>query len=475
MTTDNEGGRDGAPPPERLGLAFRRRRTHRTWRATASPLRTPAEIVALAYLAAVATGTVLLRLPVATTAHRSPPMSTALFTATSAVSVTGLSTVDTQAYWSGFGQAVVLALVELGGLGIMAFASLMGLLVSGRLGLRSRLLAQAETRTIDVGTVRQVLSGVVGLCVTIQVAVWAALTLRFWLGHGEPAGRAVYLGLFHAVSAFNNAGFTLWSDSLANFASDPWLLLPIVLALVLGGLGYPVLLELTRVHQTRLWSLHTRLTLVTSAVLLVVGPVVFMLSEWHNPGTLGPMHWPTKVLSAVFNGISPRTAGFSTVDFGKTEPGTQLSTELLMFIGGGSAGTAGGIKVTTLAVLVLAVVTEIRGDPEVDVFRRRIAPSTVRQAIAVVILSAVLVIGCTFVLLEITRRPLDDMLFETVSAFSNTGLSTGVTSSLPTSSTYLLSALMLVGRIGPIMAATALALRQSRRRYRHPEGRPLVG
>jgi trk system potassium uptake protein TrkH len=259
-------------------------------------------------------------------------------------------------------------------------------------------------------------------------------------------------------------------------AGDPVVVVPIALAFIVGGIGYPVMLELLDSRlRVRTWSLHTRLTLVTTAVLLVLGPAVVLATEWSNPGTLGGLPLPEKLLSGWFSGVSPRTAGFNTIDYARADPATLLSTDVLMIIGGGSAGTAGGIKVTTLAVLALGVVSEVRGDPDIDAFGRRIAVGTVRQALAIASLALVAVSAATLLLLETTRFSLDAVLFEVCSAFGTVGLSTGITAALPPAAQYVLAALMFVGRVGPITAASALALRTRTKAYRNPEGRPVVG
>ncbi|GAU71158.1 anion-transporting ATPase [Streptomyces sp. NBRC 110611] len=303
-------------------------------------------------------------------------MVTALFTSTSAVCVTGLVVVDTGTYWSGFGEGVILALIQVGGFGIMTLASLLALLASGKLGLRMQLTAQAETKSLGIGDVRRVLLGVAGSTLIVELAVGAFLSLRFRYGYGNSIGDAAYLGFFHAVSAFNNAGFGLHADSLTGYAQDPWVTLPIAVAVILGGLGFPVLLELLR-HRTRrrttgrrTWSLHTKLTLVTTAALLVVGMSLTSLLEWENTATLGSFDWIEKLLNGFFHSAMSRTAGFNALDVGAMHASTLLVTCMLMFIGGGSAGTAGGIKVGTFAVLAAAMLAEVRGEPHAAVLGR---------------------------------------------------------------------------------------------------------
>lgn len=449
------------------------------------PLR-PARIVATAFAVAIAVCTALLLLPASHAAGQGTPLRVALFTATSAVCVTGLAVTDTATHWSPFGQAVILVGIQVGGVGIMTLASLLGLLVQRRLGLRSRLLAQAENPTVRLGDARRVVRGVLTLSLGIEAAVTVVLTARFALGHGEGFGTALWHGGFTAVSAFNNAGFALQPGGLVDFVGDWWVCLPVCAAIVLGALGFPVLVELAATGRqgrhrrdwgssVRRWSLHTKLTLTVSGILLLAGTALVTTFEWRNPGTLGPLPWPDKLLAGLFQGVQPRTAGFNTVDYGAMRPETWLVTDVLMFIGGGSASTAGGIKVTTFAVLVLAMAAEARGGTDVQAFRRRIPDQVVRVSVGVALLATAWVGAGTLVLMELTGLSLDRAVFEAVSAFATVGLSTGVTGRLPASADAVLVVLMFVGRVGTVTAASALLLRDSRQRYSFPEERPIVG
>ncbi len=420
-------------------------------------------------------GTVLLLLPVSTSGPAGAGLSTAFFTSVSASCAAGMTVVDTGEYWSGFGQSVILVLVEIGGLGLMISAALLGLVAATRLGLHTRLTQLSGTRTVDLTTIRRVVRGSALIALAVQGGVLVVLTLRLWIGDGYGFGKALYYGLFHAISAFTDAGFALWPDNLARFAGDPVVLVPIALAVLTGGLGYPVLLEGLRVRPIRRWSVHTRLTLLVTVVLLIAGPLVITVGEWRNPGTLGGLHPGSRLLSGIFDGVVPRTSAFHTFDYGHADASTQLFTDLLMVIGGASASTAGGIKVTTIGVLVLAVLAEIRGQADINAFDRRMAAGTIRQAVAVCALAAAVIIGVTLALLEMTGESLDRVLFDVTSAFGTVGLSTGVTAALPDAGRYLMAALIVVGRVGPISVATALALRPTRRTYRHPEARPILG
>lgn len=425
---------------------------------------------------AVLVGTLLLMLPVARTGTAWTDPVTALFTSTSAVCVTGLVVVDTGTYWSTFGEVVILALIQVGGLGTMTLASLLGLAISRRLGLRARVTAAAETKAVGLGDVRGVVLGVARTSLVVEAAVAVVLALRFWAAYDVSPGRAVYLGVFHSVSAFNNAGFALWPDSLVRFATDPWICLPIAASVIVGGIGFPVILELRkRLRTPRAWSMHTKMTLWATGVLLVLGTVVITANEWRNPATLGQLDTPGRLLAGFFQAVMPRTAGFNSVDTGAMYEGSLLVTVVLMFIGGGSAGTAGGIKVTTFVLLFFVIWAEVRGERDVQAFERRIGERVVRQALTVALLSVGLVVAATVVLVEITRMSTHLVLFEVVSAFATVGLSTGITADVGTAGHLVLVLLMFVGRLGPITLVSALALRERQRLYHHPEGRPLIG
>ena len=438
--------------------------------------RHPSQVVVSAFAAAVVVGTLLLMLPVARAGEGHAPFTTALFTATSAVCVTGLIVVDTPSYWSGFGEAVILGLIQIGGFGIMTLASMLGLLVSRKMGLRTRLNAAAETKSLGIGDVRRVLVGVLKVTVFFEAITAVLLTARFLVGYDEPLGRAVYHGVFHSVSAFNNAGFALYSDNLMPFVTDPWICLPIAVAVVFGGLGFPVLFELRRqLRSPRRWSLHTKLTVTVSGALLALGTLFVTASEWSNPGTLGPLDVPGRLLAGFFQAVMPRTAGFNSLDYGQMHDGTLLGTVILMFIGGGSASTAGGIKVTTFIILLFVIYAEVRGEESVNAFDRRIGSRVQRQALTVALLAVAAVVGATLAIMELSGFALSDVLFEVTSAFATVGLSTGVTADLPGSAHLILVLMMFLGRLGPITLASAIALRDRRRLYQLPEGRPIVG
>jgi potassium uptake TrkH family protein len=445
------------------------------WPVSAGPLLHPARMLVAGFGVAVLVGTGLLSLPIAAV-EKGPHPVDAFFTATSAVCLTGLLTVDTGTHWTTFGQVVILLLIQIGGLGIMTLATTFALLLSGRLGLRARLLAQAETKTMRLQDVRRVLRNVLVFSLATELVVAVVLTFRFALSYDLPWGRAIYHGIFHAVSAFNNAGFALYPDNLVRFVADPWINLSVAAAVILGSLGFPVVFELARSwRRPSRWSVLTRITVTVSAVLIVVGTLLLTLTELANPRTLGPLSGWSKLMAGFFAAVQPRSGGFNTLDYSAMTPESLLVTDILMFIGGGSASTAGGIKVTTFGLLAYVIWAEARGERRVNVGPRHVPEGNQRQAVAVALLGIGLVASFTFLLMTMTQAGLDRVLFEVISAFATNGLSTGLTLELPRAAHVLLALLMFLGRIGPLTVASALALSDRGRRFEYPEERTIVG
>lgn len=438
----------------------------------------PPLVTVAAFGTLILIGAVLLSLPAADHGQATPFLAS-LFTATSAASVTGLVVVDTGEHWSPFGEVVILTLIQVGGFGIMALATVLSLVVSRRMGLRMAVTTGVETKTVSLGEVRQLVLGVLWVTLAFEGALAVVLTLRWWTAYDLPFVSALHTGVFHAISAFNNAGFSLYSDSLMGYAADPWITLPVALAVIAGGLGFPVWVELwrftKRTREKRHWTLHAKFTLGMTGALLLIGFVAFLALEWTNPATMGPLAPQDKVLTAFFQAVMPRTAGFNSLDFGAMQTQTLLVTDMLMFVGGGSAGTAGGIKVTTFAVLILVAYANVRGEPTVHAAGRRLTAGTASQATTVAMLSLGLVLGTTLALMTLSPFTLDQILFEATSAFGTVGLSTGITADLPPAGQAVLIFVMFVGRIGPITLASALALRRHGRLYEFPQERPIVG
>jgi trk system potassium uptake protein TrkH len=421
-------------------------------------------------------GTGLLTLPIAKAGPGGASWVEALFTAVSALAVTGHVVVDTPTYWTPFGQVVILALIQLGGLGVMTFATFVGVVVVRRLSFRSRLNTATETKAFGLDEVRGLVLGVVRVSLTIEAVVATIFALRFAFSYGYSPGEAIWLGVFHGISSFNNAGFALFSDSMIGFVSDPVISLTLCASIILGGLGFPVLFELRkRFRRPLFWSMNTRLVLAFTVALLLVGATFITALEWTNPATLGALPWQDRILAGFFHSVQTRTAGFNSVDISQLHGATLLGMDALMFIGGGPAGTAGGIKVTTFGVLLFILIAEVRGDGVVNVFGKRLSRAVHRQAIAVVLASVALVVVSTIAIMIISGLDLDRVLFETISAFGTVGLSTGITASLPVPAQLILVLLMFLGRLGPITFATALALRPRSILYQLPKERPIIG
>jgi len=436
----------------------------------------PARLALGVFATVIALVTGLLSLPAATSTGQRAPFADALFTAASAVCVTGLVTVDTATYWSGLGQVIILVAIKVGGLGVITLAALLGLAVSRRIGLTGRLLAQRETKAQRLGEVGTLLRVVIGTSLALEAILTLVLFPRF-LALEEGPGEASWHSLFYAISAFNNAGFTSHPGGLPEGSvGDWWLGIPIATGVFVGSVGFPVLVAVgPRWRSPSRWGLHAQLTVTTTLVLLAITVVLLGVFEWGNPRTLGGLPLDEKILAVLFMSVMPRSGGFATLDVGAMNGETWLALDVLMFIGGGSASTAGGIKVTTLAVLFLATVAEARGNTDVEAFGRRIPPATMRLSVTVLLIGATLVIVASMALQAITHEDLDIVLFEVISAFATCGLSQGLTPDLPDAGKYLLTALMFLGRTGTMSVAAALALREYPKMYRLAEERPIVG
>ncbi len=441
--------------------------------------RSATQIIVLAFLLIILAGSLLLTLPVASRSGRPTPFLTALFTASSATCVTGLSLVDTCTYWSGFGQAVILLLIQVGGLGFMTIVSLFFFAVHQRIGLKKRLiLAQSlgvEQLSGIVNLVRHVLIGTF----VIEGVGALILTLRFWPLVGF--GKALWWGVFHAVSAFCNAGFDILGavevgGSLIPFAADPVVNITLILLITLGGLGFFVWEDILRSRRFRRMSVHTRLVLVISALLTLGGTAAFAGMEWNNPDTLGSLSTGEKLLAALFQSVTTRTAGFYTIPQRSLTGASKAVTDLLMFIGGSSGSTAGGVKTVTIGVLLLSVLAAARGRSRVTVFHRTISTQQISNAVAVVTMVFLLAFASGIYLSVSNGLDFMDSLYETISAIATVGLSTGVTAGLNVSSQIILILLMFFGRVGIMTVSLGFLLsNQAEERYRYAETKVLIG
>lgn len=338
--------------------------------------------------------------------------------------------------------------------------------------------------------IKTLIFNVLKIMLTFQVILFIILTTRFTTEYGYPLDKALAHGAFHAMSAFNNAGFALYSDSLIQFARDGWVLIPMFVTVIIASLGFPVIVEIRDRLGLKIaawrkrdatytmpaqWSLNSRIVLWATLILLAVGTLAIAPLEWNNPNTFGSLTWYEKLTDSIFAAVMPRTAGFNAVDVSQMLPSTWLITDILMFIGGGSVATSGGIKIGTAVVLFYIVYTEIRGETAVNIGNRRLPRSMQRQALTIVFLTAVVIIGAASVMRLTTNFSLDQILFEVFSAVGTTGLSVGISPLLPEAEKVMFSALMLFGRLGPIVVATSIALRRTRRHFEYPKERPLIG
>ncbi len=436
----------------------------------------PVRLLPLTFLALIILGTLLLLLPFTRAGSGGPQFMPALFTSSSAVTVTGLSTVDTSSYWSPAGQVIIVILVEIGGLGIVALATVLGLFIGGRLGIRTRLVAQADMHVVNIGEVRPLFRRVAVTMLFFQAVTAVILTIRYRGAYFEDWGTSLWHGIFDAVMAFNNAGFSLNTDSLTSYAGDGLVLLPVSAAVFIGAVGFPVLAELFQGWRTpSRWTIHTRLTVWGSVALLIIGVVMFLALEWSNPATLGNETFGHKLVTGIEGSVMTRSGGLNSFEWGAVRPETLNMGVILMFIGGGSASTAGGIKITTFLLLAYVILAELRGDPDITVGNRSIGAHVVRTAISIALLAVMLVTVATFSVMMLTDFAFDAALFECTSAFATVGLSTGITGSLPPAAQLVIIVLMFIGRVGTIAAAGAFILRRRTPRYHLPEEQPIIG
>ena len=445
------------------------------WHVPAA-LLSPVRAVPLVFAAFILLGTALLLLPWCHQPGTDVTFMQAFFTATSAVTVTGLATVDIGSHFSWAGQLVILLLAEFGGIGIILVATSLGVLVGGRIGLRMKLASQADLHVTGLGQVGPLFRRILLTTLFFQGVTAIILIVRYRTTYFHSLGAATWHGLFDSVMAFNNAGLSLQPTGLAAYAADPIVVLTITFAVLFGTVGFPVLAELKdRWRRPDTWTIHTRLTVWGSLLLVAVGWVLFLAFEWTNSGTIGAQSVPHKVMTGLEGSVMPRSGGLATFNWGDVRPETMLVTVALMLIGGGSASTAGGIKVTTFFLLAYVVLAEVRGDEQVRIGRRAISAQTMRTALSIALIGVALAVGGTLALLLLSDSNLPDAAFEATSAFGTTGLSTGLTPHLSIPAQLVVIALMFVGRVGTITAASAFALRRRRSRYRLPEEQPIIG
>jgi trk system potassium uptake protein len=437
-------------------------------------------VLAASFLGLIATGTILLASPVSWAPGFHVLPLDAFFTATSAVCVTGLIVVDTPHAFSDVGHVVVLVLIQAGGLGYMVITTLVAAALGKRLTLQESLsLQEALNVESREGLMRFTLL-VFRTTLGFELVGAFLLMMRWWPELGP--GRAAYYGLFHAVSAFNNAGFALFSDNLASYEADPVVNVVISCLIIFGGLGFVVVRELLTLKRGARLSLHTRFVLALSATLIVVGTVAIYALEYRNPATLGTLSPGRAIMASYFHAVSARTAGFNTINLGAAYQPTLFLLMALMFIGASPGGTGGGVKTTTFGITVAALWATVRGGEEPAIFRRRLPPALVARAFFISLIAFLALNVVAGLVLVLESHGLLAVLFETTSAFGTVGLSTGVPGSVVSLSGHfgpagklLVIAMMFMGRVGPLTLAVALARGRPRPRLRYPEGKVLIG
>jgi trk system potassium uptake protein TrkH len=432
-------------------------------------------LIVLAFAALILLGTLLLKIPAA---NNGISWTDAFFESVSAVTVTGLQAVIPAKDFTPLGQAILAALIQLGGLGIMTAATVGALLIGRRMGFRDLLIVREELASPDSpGNVARLIAQVAFITFLVELVGVVILTVRFALeGHGLGS---LGLGVFHTIAAFCNAGFDIFEQGTAYYAGDPTVNLTLIYLIIAGGLGFPVLVNLYYYPRVRRLTLQSKLVLIVTGVLLVFGVLSVALLEWTNSRTLGGEPLGTKVLMALFQGVTPRTAGFATVTYSDLREPTLFIQMVLMFIGTAPVSTGGGIKVTTVALLSLILLAQVRGHEEVTAFGRRIPASLIAKSVMVMTLSTLLVVGAALALMVSDDVSFLTALFEVTSGFGTVGLSLGpgygLATELSTFGKILLALVMFAGRVGPITVILALSERSKPRRYTYPEEEIAIG
>ncbi|MDW7672383.1 MAG: TrkH family potassium uptake protein [Bacillota bacterium] len=438
----------------------------------------PARVLVLGFVAVITLGMLLLLMPAASRNNQSVGLVNALFTATSAVCVTGLVVVDTGTHWTLFGKTVIAILIQVGGIGFMSMATLFAVILGKQITLRERLIIQQAVGQDTLSGVVRFALYMLTLTLVVQSLGVMFLSFRFIPEYGLMTGLGY--AVFHSISAFCNAGFDLIGNgrSLTPYVNDPLVSLTIGSLIILGGLGFTVILDALSHYKTFRFTLHTRLVLLITGFLLAVGTAVFLVLEWNNPATLGDLPLFSKLLAGFFQSLTTRTAGFNTIDTAGLTSASQVWAVVLMFIGGSPASTAGGIKTITFGVMIIMTVSVIQGKEEVEIFKRKIPYEIVNRAITIFVIGIILLVTATMLLLILENQfPFIAILFEVTSAFGTVGLSTGITSLLSTPGKLLLIVTMFTGRVGTLTIAFALAKRQNRHLnlIHYPRERIIVG
>nr|WP_300092165.1 TrkH family potassium uptake protein [Sedimentibacter sp.] len=439
--------------------------------------RNPYMVFFLGFATIILIGATLLTLPVASQSGRSVGFVNALFTATSATCVTGLVVVNTASHWTVFGKTVIVILIQVGGLGVMTMTAMISFFIGKRMSLKTRVFIMEERNVDELQGVVRLTKNILIFTFVIELIGAILFSTVFIRDYGVTKG--IGFSIFHAVSSFCNAGFDLIGNSMINYVDNPIITLAVCGLIVIGGIGYYVFWDVYETKKFHMLTLHSKLVILITAILLIGGTIMMFALEHNNPETMGNLSLSGKIQASIFQAVNPRTAGFNSIPIEKIRMSTAFFTIFLMFIGGSPASTAGGIKTTTFGVLIVSFYNLVKGKRDFEVFERRITPDTTIRAAAILMISLMLVIIVSFVLAiteEATGFDFLDMLFETVSAFATVGLSKGLTPYLSNAGKLILSLVMLIGRVGPMTVAYAF-LKQNKNigNYTYPEGKVIIG
>lgn len=434
----------------------------------------PYQILTIGFSGLILCGAFLLMLPVSSQDGSSLSFIDALFTATSAVCVTGLIVVDTGTYFSLFGQTIIILLIQIGGFGIMTITTILSVLIGRRIQLRSRLLAQESLNQLTLGGIVHLIQMLVKTTFAIEFVGGVLLSLRLYPDYGL---KGIYMAFWHSVSAFCNAGFDIFGKTdIFRYNNDPLFCLTIAFLIIIGGIGYNVTEEIRSLHSWQKFSLHTKVVLLTTAVLLFGGTVVLFILEYGNPATIGNWNWGEKILGAFFLSVTSRTAGYTLMNTGALYEASLFFIIILMFCGASPGSTGGGVKTTTVAIIFATVSSIIRGKDEVILFNRRLEHSLIIKALAIFCVAASFIVVATMILCLTENFSFIRILFEVTSALATVGLSTGITADMTVCGKVILILMMLMGRVGVLTFLMAIAMRTGRKpRIGYPSGRIGVG
>lgn len=435
------------------------------------------QVLVLGFLITIIVGTLLLMLPISSIARVVTNPLDALFTATSAVCVTGLITIDTGTYWSLFGQIVIITLIEVGGLGFMTFGTLFAMLLGKKITLKERLVIKESVNAFNIQGVVRLIRHIFLFTILVQIGGGILLSFAFIPKYGVIKG--IYMGLFHAVSAFCNAGFDLIGKyrSLTYLNNNIYLLLVVSALIIIGGLGFYVWIDIYKFRSRRKLAVHSKIVIMITSILLLGGTLLMLFVEYKNPHTLLSMDFPHKIANSFFSTVTARTAGFNSIDTNLMTNGGKALTVFLMFIGGSPGSTAGGLKTATFGLIIITVISVVKGKEDTEAFGRSFSKEVVYKAFALLFIAVALVLVVTFVLC-ITQpgEKFIDLLFEATSAFATTGITTGVTQRLDTIGKIVIIITMYCGRVGPLTLAVALTKQTKKKKgYKYPEGKILIG